>query len=643
MSAKGDTAESCQDASKTHRDVIVIGAGWAGLAACKYMLEEGLSVIALEKREGIGGVWLYTDDPTIPSVMKSTQCTSSSTVTEFSDYPMPQEIGMFPHHSDVLDYLKGYAEEFNLFPHIKLSTSVEAVKKEDDTWRVTCSGGNIYTSKYLVVASGLFQQPNRELEGSVLRGFTGTILHACEVKEPLAEFKGKRLLLLGGGETGSDMCLDWFDHSEFIYWSIPRGQHFFRKYAKVVPWGKPQALDKASSRMMKVIAPFHHSKPGLAWVCKWTTNGSLLAYQGHGIPEWKNKANFFQFFINKNGKVLDKVDYERLVPKGGITGCKGREVTFIDGTKQEFDLVIMSTGYNTRCPFLPKRYSDVGIRERHKMVFDTEDPSLAFLGLVRPIVGSIVGISELQARWAAKVFAKRVPTKSLEERRRDVRENTAHLSEYFKCSSQRIEGLVEGFTYIDDIAHQAQIYPDYWSLFKKSPRQWMVAYFSPYNGSTYRLNEPDKREQAIHTMRSHQKVTLGPLQYLLIMFLRLIWFDWLLARVCNIKYRIQTATWWPTVRSWRVTKGLNYLWTYPKKFLFDQISDDRDDISARAKLLLNWNTPARTLANGSCHGNHDHSLGNSVNHLVSSSPVGSLQVRQREGKGVPGHTKCNGT
>lgn len=68
-----------------HKDVTVIGAGWSGLVACKYMLEEGLSVMAIEKRDGIGGVWRYSDDTTIPTVMKSTCCTSSMTFNDMSD------------------------------------------------------------------------------------------------------------------------------------------------------------------------------------------------------------------------------------------------------------------------------------------------------------------------------------------------------------------------------------------------------------------------------------------------------------------------------------------------------------------------------------------------------------------------------
>ena len=320
-----------------HRDVIVIGAGWSGLVSCKYMLEEGLTVVTLDRKGDIGGVWLYTDDPTIPSVMKTTQCSSSSSFTEMSDYPMPEEIGMFPHHTDILEYLRMYTKKFNLQPHIQLNTTVERVERTGDGWKVSCSSGRVYTSTYLVIATGVVQHPNRDLEKTTLKEFSGTILHACAIKQPLEEFRNNRLLLLGGGETGSDICMDWYDHASVIYWSIPRGQHFFRKYSKSVPWGNRQALDKASSRLVKVISPFHRSKPGLSWMCKWTTNGSLLAYQGHGIPEWKNNSKFFEFFINKNGRVLNFVDYRRVIPKGGIAHCKGKQVTFIDGTMQEFD------------------------------------------------------------------------------------------------------------------------------------------------------------------------------------------------------------------------------------------------------------------------------------------------------------------
>ena len=221
------------------------------------------------------------------------------------------------------------------------------------------------------------------------------------------------------------------------------------------------------------------------------------------------------------------------------------------------------------------------------MVFDVEDPSLAFIGFVRPVVGSLVAIAELQARWAAKLYAGKLQMKSLEERRKDVIEDTAYWSSYFKDSSQRLQGLVEGYAYSDDLAHHAQIYPDYWALFRKNPRHWRVAMFAPYNNATYRLNEPDKLEQAVKTMRGHWRENLWPLLYLLLLFMRLIWFDWWLDKLAIVKYRIQTSYWWPTVRSWRVTRYLNFLWTIPKKVIFDDWSDGSTELSTRAKLIIN--------------------------------------------------------
>ena len=573
-----------------HNDVTVIGAGWNGLVACKYMLEEGLSAVAIEKKDGIGGVWRYSDDPNTPSVMQSTCCTSSTTVTEMSDYPIPVEMKEFPHHLDIMDYLESYAEKFQLMPHIKLNTQVTKVEKKGEIWQVNCSGGDTYTSSFLIIATGVIQKPNRELQETALKGYSGKVFHASEIKSVIEEYKGKRLLVLGGGETAADICKEWLSHSKFIYWSIPRGQHFFRKYGKVfrTPWFKAKAFDKATTRMIYLTSPYIHGKPGMGWACNWTTGGSLLAYQGHGIPEWKNDSPFIHFFINKCGNILDLIDYKHLVPKGGIVECKGKEVTFVDGTKEQFDIVIMSTGYKVEYPFLTEEYKYTDVRNLYKFIFDVKDPSLAFVGLVRPIIGSIVGIAELQSRLAARIYSKKVPLVSLEERRAVVKKDFTFWSNHFKHSSQRIQGLVEITEYTDDIAKIAGVYPDYWSLFKKNPRYWYTAYFSPYNAAWYRLNEPEHLERSIRTMERHKRGTWNWLDYLVFITLRLVWFNYWLTQLNKVKYRIQVSWWWPTVREWRVTRTLNYIWMTPKRFLFDNKSDET--LQTRQRHL--WPAPA---------------------------------------------------
>ena len=144
--------------------------------------------------------------------------------------------------------------------------------------------------------------------------------------------------------------------------------------------------------------------------------------------------------------------------------------------------------------------------------------------------------------------------------------------------------------------------PDYWSLFKRNPRHWLIAFFSPYNGATYHLNEPEYEDKAIQTMKRHKAATLGYYQYFLILFLRLILFDFWLHRLSDVKYWIQTSSWWPTVRSWRVTKVLNYLWTAPKRAFFDNKSDSKQE-SRSAYLQLRAaqsSTDSSRRARGNC-------------------------------------------
>jgi dimethylaniline monooxygenase (N-oxide forming) len=228
------------------------------------MMEEGLSVIVLEKRSDIGGVWKYSDDPDVLTVMKGTQCTSSSTSTEISDFPMPDEMGEFPRHAQIYKYLSDYCDAFCLRPHIQLSCGVVKADKIEDKWEVLGEDGNTYISSKLVVCAGVHQKPNRELEDTLFSGYNGEIMHSGILKSFVPAHKGKRVMVVGGGETAADIVENWYDGgASQIIWSIPRGQHFFRKYAKILPNRNPQALDKASSRVMKTIAPHNKGKPGL--------------------------------------------------------------------------------------------------------------------------------------------------------------------------------------------------------------------------------------------------------------------------------------------------------------------------------------------------------------------------------------------
>ena len=223
--------------------------------------------------------------------------------------------------------------------------------------------------------------------------------------------------------------------------------------------------------------------------------------------------------------MLDLIDYKQLVPKGAVLKCDENTITFVDGSQVECDLVIQSTGYTANLSYLPDIFAKKGIRQRYKFIFDTEDPSVAFVGFVRPMVGSVTTIAEMQARLVASVFSGKVKLPPLKERKEVVKKDVTFWSNHFKNSSQRIEGLVEAFTYLNDISKLAQLYPNYWSMFKSNPRYWYTAFFSPYCACMYRLNEPGYVKTAVETMKRHNKASVLPWYFIFTLFLRLILFD----------------------------------------------------------------------------------------------------------------------
>ena len=560
------------NSSEEYHDVIVIGAGWSGILCTKYMLEESLNVVTLEKRDNLGGTWYFSEDENVNSVMKSTYATSSVSVTEMSDFPMPQDKGYFLHHSDMLQYLHSYADHFKLTPRIHFNTSVSSVAKENELWYVSAERSGkavVYVSKHLVVASGLVDIRNTKPKHDVFKDFTGKIYHAGELKEHKPEHEGCKLLIYGGGETSSDILTDWHNHTERTYWSIPRGQHFFRKYTKILPWRKPQVLDKVSSRLVTAIAPYHHSKPGLAWVCNWTTSGSLTAYQGHGIPEWKNNAAFMHSFVNKNGSVLDLVDYKRVFPKAEVKTCHGKKVKFSDGEEVDIDVIILSTGYTCDHSYL-KDDSKKSFENRYKYIFDNDDPSIAFVGYVRPVVGSVPALAEVQARWVAKVFRGTQPLPPFEQRVIQTEKDNAFWKHYFKHSTSRLIGqLVEGYIYIDSMAKEAGIYPNYYKLFCTNLHHWYISMVSPFSGCIYRLNEPAYQKTAIARLQEHREHTITPVHLLLILFCRLIWFDWFLRQLEKVKYRCQTSSVMKKLSTTPPVSFVNSVWCIPKRILFE--------------------------------------------------------------------------
>ena len=105
----------------TSKRIAVIGAGAMGLTSIKCCKEVGFEPVCFEKSNDLGGLWRYHDDTAegSASVMRNTVMNSSKETSAFSDFPPPKEFPIFLPHSKMYEYLRMYAEHFDLEKNIR--------------------------------------------------------------------------------------------------------------------------------------------------------------------------------------------------------------------------------------------------------------------------------------------------------------------------------------------------------------------------------------------------------------------------------------------------------------------------------------------------------------------------------------------
>ncbi|MCR9161578.1 MAG: flavin-containing monooxygenase [Nannocystaceae bacterium] len=185
--------------------VLVVGAGPSGLAALKEMREAGFDATAVDVRSSIGGVFAADSGVTFDGL----HLTISSVFMAFSDFPPPDvdQGAKFWTQHEYYDYLCGYAEHFELWPHIELGTRVDAAHYDHERgrWEVRSTHEDEQRSRWfdkLIVASGASHTP---LVPETLRRFEGQLLHSSDYHSE-EQVRGKRVLVVGMGEGGADVA-----------------------------------------------------------------------------------------------------------------------------------------------------------------------------------------------------------------------------------------------------------------------------------------------------------------------------------------------------------------------------------------------------------------------------------------------------
>jgi len=400
-----------------------VGAGSSGIASCQVLEARGIPFDCFEKGSGVGGNWRYDNDNGMSSAYRSLFINTSRRLMEYASYPMPDDYPDYPHHSQIAAYFDDYVDHFGFRDKIRFNTEVKAVDQTADGWEVTLGDGSTHRYAAVFVASGHHwdaKWPEPPFPGE----FAGEMLHSHWYREPDERFAGKNVLVLGIGNSATDIAVETSRVSKMTYLAMRRGAWVIPKYMK----GKP--TDELGSELTS----------RLPWVAQRAMYKRLIdqvqgGMEDYGLPTPDHKLGEAHPTISSD--LLPRIGHGRITPKANIEHLEGDSVRFADGTTEQIDTIVYCTGYKISFPFLSPELLDTRANrvELYRRVVHPDRPGIYFIGLVQPL-GAIMPIAERQSEWIADVLEGSVELPAREEMAQVIEREDERMRKRYVASTR---------------------------------------------------------------------------------------------------------------------------------------------------------------------------------------------------------------
>lgn len=318
---------------------VIVGAGPSGLAVAASLKVKGVPSIVLERSNCIASLWqLKTYDRLRVHLPK-----------QFCELPFmgfPNDFPTYPTKEQFIQYLEDYANEFEIKPQFNEKVVQAEYDRTLGRWRVKSEGlkGEMteYVCRWLVAATGENAEPVKpEIEG--MEEFGGSIKHTSVYKCG-EEFRSQKVLVVGCGNSGMEVCLDLCSHdakpSIVVRDSVhilPRemlGKSTFGLSMWLLEWLPMRLVD----RLLLIVS----------WLILGDTSRFGLNRPSLGPIELKN--------LSGKTPVLDvgtlaKIKSGDIKVLPSIKRLKRHAVEFVDGKIENFEAIILATGYRSNVPY----------------------------------------------------------------------------------------------------------------------------------------------------------------------------------------------------------------------------------------------------------------------------------------------------
>jgi hypothetical protein len=367
----------------------ILGAGSSGLTVAKNFLDRGIPFDCLEREADIGGSWNIANGRS--SMYRSTRLISSKRLTEYADFPMPADFPDHPSQRLICQYLRAYADHFDLRHLIQFDASVERVERADGGgWIVTLESGDERRYRGIVIANGHNWDPRWP---SYLGQFDSDTIHSSQYKTP-DMLAGRRVLVVGGGNSGFDIAAESAQHATTTFHSLRRGYHVLPRFHDGLP------VDECGEWMLRWRLPLWFRRLAAARI-------SRLTWERLGCRDLPRPDH--QLFATHpviNSRWPLEVSRGAIAVKPEVAELRGPSVRFVDGSTEPVDLIIYATGYKISFPFMrPEEFSWQGGRPALCFnVFHPERDDLFVAGLIQSDSGQF-GLVDCQAQLIAAYVA----------------------------------------------------------------------------------------------------------------------------------------------------------------------------------------------------------------------------------------------
>lgn len=348
------TVESMVDTSAPRRSpsVIIIGAGFGGLAAAHHLRETGITdITVLERSSDVGGVWR---DNTYPGAA----CDVPSVLYSWSFAPKSDWTHRYARQPEILDYIREHAQRSGLRDLVRTDSEVvDATWSEDDQrWAVTLSDGTVLEADVVVSAVGQLSQPSvPKIPG--LCDFGGPQFHSATWDHSV-DLRGKRVAVVGTGASAIQFVPAIVDDVAAMTvfqrsapYVVPKPDGPYSKLQQNINENVPLALRAAREGVFHLSEQLNKTLDSdgrfadalhLAWKLHLRRQVRDPQLRSRLVPDYPLGCKRL-LFSNDWYPALTRDHVE--VVNDGITAVEATGVRTADGRLHEVDVLILGTGF----------------------------------------------------------------------------------------------------------------------------------------------------------------------------------------------------------------------------------------------------------------------------------------------------------